>query len=440
MPVLSCPKCPTKLKVPDGVSGNTRCPKCGTVFPVVKPAFEVVDEPKKPAPKPATKTAPPLPPPPPSKPSPAFEVVSETKKKRVVDDDDDDEEEDRPRKKRRSREDDDDEDDDRPRSSKKRRRDDDDDDDRPRKKKGGKRKRYYDDDEDDDTWRPRGGGAGEFAKAKTGALLIGLSYWMNLAAYGLLALYVLIAWLLVAGASASSGSSSSRGGGRSGSSGEGSGEFLEMLVILPGLIGLCAWLVGLIGCSFAIAGPRKARGMAITATVFAAVHLLLVGVTFSNLQEGMGGIGRELPGVGKVAWIAVASLLPAVDTFLPTLFYQSKSIGSDYVIALLAGAAEVGRLIFGLLALKALAAAAKDYDASERSGYGMMIVIGVIGGVVVLTLLVAVLLAEGKFKSLNTYLNLGLGTVFLMYLAYALMMLSPAIAAFGTKDACARRA
>lgn len=450
MPVLSCPKCPTKLKVPDGVSGNTRCPKCGTVFPVTQPAFEVVDEPKKPAPKPATKTAPPLPPLPSAKPEPKFEVVDEPKKKRVVadEDDDDEEEEERSRKKKR-RDDDEDDEDDRPKSRKKRRDEDEDDeddeDDRPRKKKQkkgtGKKKRFYDDDDADsyDNWRR--GSSPEFAKAKTGALLIGLAYWMNLAAYGMLALFTLIAWLVVAGASSES-SSPSRGSSRgsSGGGGEGSGEFLDILVILPGLIGLCSWLVGLIGCSFAIAGPRKARGMAITATVFAAVHLLLVGVTFSNLQDGLGEFGRIAPGAGKVAWIAVASLLPAVDTFLPVLFYQSKSIGSDYVIALLAGIAEGGRLIFGLLALKALASAAKDFDASERSGYGMMIVIGVLGGVVVLTLLVAVLLREGNFKSLNTYLNLGLGTVFLMYLAYALMMLSPAMAAFATKDACARKA
>jgi len=56
VPVIACPKCPTQLKVPDGVSGNTRCPKCGTIFPVVKPAFEVVEEPPRPAPRPAPKS------------------------------------------------------------------------------------------------------------------------------------------------------------------------------------------------------------------------------------------------------------------------------------------------------------------------------------------------------------------------------------------------
>ena len=130
-----------------------------------------------------------------------------------------------------------------------------------------------------------------------------------------------------------------------------------------------------------------------------------------------------------MAWIVVASTLPALDGFLPMLFYQSKAIGSDYVISLLAGACEAARLIFMLLALKALAAAARDYDASERSGYGVMIVTGIMGGVALITLLVAIILQEGKFKSVNTYANIALLTVFLMYLAYTLMMLSPAFAA-----------
>jgi hypothetical protein len=424
------------------VSGNTRCPKCGTIFPVAPPAFEVVppaprSAPAKPAPKPAPK---PLPPPPAAKPEPQFEVVGEPKKRvtKAADDDEDD----RPRTKRRVDDDDEDEEDedDRPRAKKRRRdEDDDDEDDRPRKKKGtGKKKRFQDDDEYDD-WRPQRRGDSPFAKAKTGATLIGVSYWLNLAAYGLLCLFVLIAWLAVVGESSGSGSSRGGGGRSSSGSGDGGSSFVEFLVILPGLIGLSAWIVGLIGCSFAIAGPGKSRGMAITATVFSAVHLLLVGVAFSKLQDGL-SMGNMVPGAGKAAWVAVASLLPAVDLFLPMLFYQSKAIDGDYVIVLLAGVCEAGRLIFGLLALKALATAAKDYNASERSGYGMMIVIGVLGGVVLLALLVAVVLNEGKFKSINTVINLTLGTLFLMYLAYTLMMLAPAIAAFGTRDACARKA
>ena len=425
MPVLTCPKCATKLKVPDGVSGNTRCPKCGTVFPVVKPAFEVVEEQPAPRPGPKSSTSTPRTAP---QPKPAFEVVDEepAPKKPVVADEDDE-----PPRRTRSRDDDDE---DRPKARKKRRYDDDDDDDdddRPRKKK--KKKRYFEENDYGDDWQPRGGTGGEFGKGKTGALLIGISFWLNIAAYGLLALYALIVWVLATGSSSSSSSSSSRGG----SSG-GDGEFWDLIVVLPGLLGLGAWLVGIVGCSIAIAGPRKARGMAITATVFSGIHLILVGVTFSNLLDGL-GIARGVPGLGKVAWIAVASTLPAVDGFLPMLFYQSKAIGGDFVIAVLAGACEVARLIFALLALKALAAAARDYEVSEKSGYGVMIVSAVIGAIVLLWLFMAIILREGNFKSLSTVVNLGLGTVFFTYLGYAVMMLSPAIAAMATKDACDRR-
>ena len=53
MPVITCPKCPTQLKIPDGAKGNVRCPKCGAAFPAAAPpkaapsgGFEVVDDDK----------------------------------------------------------------------------------------------------------------------------------------------------------------------------------------------------------------------------------------------------------------------------------------------------------------------------------------------------------------------------------------------------------
>jgi hypothetical protein len=249
VPVVTCPKCPTKLKVPDGASGNTKCPKCGTVFPVTKPAapaFEVVDDAPA-APKPAPKTG--------ARPvmktvaqakadeEPDFEVVDEKPKKRVVADDDDDDD-DAPRKKKKR---DDDDDDDEPKARRKKKRDDDDDDDdedeKPRKKKKKKKKRS---DDDDDEWMPSSGNRGAFAKGKTGALLISISFWLNLGSYGLLALYALIAWVALNVESSPPSSSP-----RSGSSG--SGSFMEIIVILPGLVGLGKWIVGIVGLSFCIA-------------------------------------------------------------------------------------------------------------------------------------------------------------------------------------------
>ena len=69
----------------------------------------------------------------------------------------------------------------------------------------------------------------------------------------------------------------------------------------------------------------------------------------------------------------------------------------------------------------------------------LLTAVSIVGGVALVMLLMAVVLYEGKFKSLSTLMNLGLGTVFLMYLAYTFMMLGPALAAMQTKDACARR-
>jgi F0F1-type ATP synthase membrane subunit c/vacuolar-type H+-ATPase subunit K len=210
VPVVTCPKCPTKLRVADTATGNVKCPKCGTMFPVAqtppkpqpKPAFEVVDDapPKAPAP-PKSATSPRATPPAPAPAAPGGagnpfsfdEPESKPRKKKSVFDDagddepapardedeppprkkarveedekprarkssdggskwggtDDEEEDDRPRKKKRR--DDDDDEDDRPRSKKRRYADDDDDeDDRPRKKK-----RRDDDDDDDEDERPR---------------------------------------------------------------------------------------------------------------------------------------------------------------------------------------------------------------------------------------------------------------------------------------------
>src|SRR4051795_12650396 len=89
VPLVACPKCATTLKIPDGASGNVKCPKCGMIFPVAAkhaaaPAFEVVEEFPAPAPKPAAKPQPI---------EPDFEVVDEPKPKKKVlalDDDDDD--------------------------------------------------------------------------------------------------------------------------------------------------------------------------------------------------------------------------------------------------------------------------------------------------------------------------------------------------------------
>ena len=177
---------------------------------------------------------------------PDFEVVDEPKpkKKAIVADDDDD----------------------RPRS--KRRRDDDDEDDRPRKKK----RRDYDD-EDDADWKPASA-SGSFGAAKVGMMMVSISLWMYAATFALLALFLLISWL---GASIPSG-----------------------LMIITGLLGLANWIVALIGLGFCIAGPSKARGLAIAATAVAAVHIILAFVV-ANSEKSFN------PGTAMIGLASVSS-------------------------------------------------------------------------------------------------------------------------------------
>jgi hypothetical protein len=401
------------------------------VFPVGgKPAFEVVDAPAAPAPKPAARR---------KVETDDFEVLDDEPTGRAAADEGDDEP---PRKKRKRDEDDDDDlefeivvyDEDGNELSrsggKKKKRRDDDEDERPRKKKA-KKKRRYDDDEDD--WRPAPRGGGGFASARTGALLMGISFWLNLAAFGLLALFSLAAWLMLLAATGADTGLRVRGT-------RGDGSLSEVAVLLPGLVGLGAWIVGTVGCAFSIAGPARARGMAITATVFAGLHLVLTGVTFSNLHGGGGfGMARGI-GMGSPAWVVVASTLPVLDSLLPMLFYSSRAVtGGDYAVALLAAVCELLRLIFMLLALKKTAEAARDAYAAEKAHAGLMAVAAVAGGVAGFTLLMVVLLAEGGFRSFQTIGHLTILTVLVMYAAYTFMMLNPAAAALRTKDACEGR-
>ena len=181
MPLVACPKCATTLKIPDGASGNVKCPKCTNIFPVAaKPTaasgFEVLEggQAKPAAPKPAQRPEP-L--------EPDFEVVDEPKPKRKAAASADDDDDDRPRSKRRRDYDDDDDDDNRPRKKKKKRRD-------------------YDDDEDDDDWRPspsRGGGG--MGNAKVGTLLVSISFWFYFSLYALGTFLIFLLWVGVTFAS-----------------------------------------------------------------------------------------------------------------------------------------------------------------------------------------------------------------------------------------------
>jgi LSD1 subclass zinc finger protein len=444
MPVVTCTKCPTQLRVPEGATGNVKCPKCQNIFPVnPKPsaAFEVVDEaPAKPttaakpaAARPAAAAAAPVARPAPPPPAPAKKSEPEEdfnfdddapKKKRRSDDDDDDG---RDRKKRR-RDDDGDEDD---RSRSKRRRDDDDEDDRPRRKK--KSRRDYDDDDDEDDYRRPAGKGNGFGNAKTGVLLVNISLWLYFSVLAVISFCLFLAWV-----GAFDGSSSSRGprGGYDDDFGGGGGG--ETLVKLVGITGMANWVVGLVGLGFCIAGPARARGMAITATALAGAHLLFTGLTVNSLGGGL--IGRFSGGLGGGTWICWTSMLPFIDALLPAIIYSRGGFPSELLIAFLAGACELARLIFIMLMVKQLSVAAKDYDSAEKSQIGVLAATIIAGVSAALVLVVVVLLDAGITKSFTALANIMMVTLLLVYMGFTFMTLLPALSSGGARASLARRA
>lgn len=385
MALVACPKCATNLKVPDGSAAAVRCPKCKTVFkpPAPQPAFEVVDEsePKAPANKAASSEADESPTPPPKKRVVAQEDDGddEPTSRRSRDDEDDDDEDDRPRKKQR-RDDDD---------------DDDEEDDRPRKPKA--RRRVVSSDS----------GAEAFGRARTGAMLLGIAFWLYLGTLGLLTLFLILGW---AGA-----------------------RLPDWLLVVPGLAGLGNWLVAAVGLAFALAGPPQARGLALAATIAAGVHFTLVVICASESRTGdllWVGVGG---GPGSIDWRAFSGQLVEFDQLLTHLFYNSKQF-SYLVWGLVAGAAEVARFVLLMLTLKALADAAGDGAAGDRCRYGLAIGVIVTGAAVLVHLLLAVIFREGGFTNVRTLVNVAMGVGVLMYLAHALSMLMPAVAANETKN------
>lgn len=426
MPLVSCPKCTTNLRVPDGASGNIKCPKCARIFPVAAtpaPAFEVVEaEPAKPA---ARKAAP----------EPDFEIIDEPKpKKRAVVDDDDV--------------------DDRPRS--KRRRDEEDDDDRPRKKK---KRRDYDDEED---YRPAAKGS-SFGAAKVGMLMVSISLWLYVGTFALLALFLLIAWL---GAAVPSG-----------------------LMIVTGLLGLTNWILGLIGLGFCIAGPSQSRGLAIAATVLAVIHIVMAFVIANNEKTqnpGSMSIGmatassradrlksladkaknekdpaklreiekeaRELfEDVGELRsssksemrWPDLATLLPFSDILIANLAYESRNF-NDYVLGLLGGLIEIARAILIILLIGSIGRAARDRAVAEKSMMAMIaFAIGIVVSMVIWVIVAAIL--DGQKGSSGP--NAGKGAfhwfvvgALLVYLIHLGTLVFPALLGLEAKDAAARKA
>ncbi|HXD86378.1 MAG TPA: hypothetical protein VN641_07780 [Urbifossiella sp.] len=415
MAISACPSCGTNLKVPDGTVATVRCPKCQTVFQS-KPSVAGAAPPSRPvSPKPAP---------------PEFEVVNDEPRRQSSRRDCDDRDDDRPRRSRR----DDDDDDDRPRSRKRDRDDDRDDDRRPAKRK----KRRSDDFDDDDlrsgsVRRSGGGGAG-----RTGALILSIAFWCDVALYGFLTLLAIIFWA--------------------------SRDVPAALGLIVGPLRAFSWLLGLVGIGFCIAGPERARKLAIAAASLAGLHILLLLLGFFVIGVSIADLNPNRPPppppqfrqmqveperapftiqeVGAFGYVFAlgTSIVPA-EISLPVLIYGSKAGGgkvvSNLILFLLASACDIARLILSILMLRAMAESAKSFEASDKLRIGVGGVSIICGAAILVTTFVAILVVEGEMaKAARHLLSL---TALALMLCYCLMMVFPALGALQVAGAFKKR-
>ncbi|MFO0825135.1 MAG: hypothetical protein U0792_18780 [Gemmataceae bacterium] len=270
-------------------------------------------------------------------------------------------------------------------------------------------------------------------------MLLHISFWLYLVSVGLISFFIFLGWVGAFDSSSSSTSSRASSGSRGGynqydDSSSSSSNTAELLVKLPGIIGIGNWLVAGVGFGFCIAGPKQARGMAITAASLAGAHLFLAGISINNV----GGIVGAYSGGGASAglWIFWATTLPILDSFLPVVIMGgTRHIGSDYIFALLAAGCELARLIFAMLMVKRLAEAAKDYESAERAQFGVIGAGALTGATVILGVLLALLAKAEAIKGFNIII----GSILLVYVAFTAMTVMPLIATHGTRQSLARR-
>ena len=400
MPLVTCPKCPTTLRIPDGSLAAVRCPKCQTVFQPPapkKPAFEIINEsvpsppPAPPRPKPAGSgefelllnepLIGPLPlpkptvPPPPPKPEPVVWVDGESNPEGR-------DPRSNPRPRGRGR----DEDDRRPRGRGR-----DEDDSRSRPRNWDERDDDWDreDELDETAWRNRK--ASRLGLARVGLLLILISFACYLGSLGLHALFLFIAWL--------------------------GGVIPSGLIVVTGLFGLTNWAVGLIGIGLTIPGPTRSRGLAIAALAIALIHFVMgfvvasdtkAGAHTSQMIEFLSGYNREerlaqiqkdlarevaknpkstlakdlkeelasYSGGGEVTrsalrWGDLTTQIPILDNLINLLVYSSRGF-SNSLPGMFAGVAELARLILLTLLIGSLASVVRSRDAASKARFGMI--------------------------------------------------------------------
>jgi hypothetical protein len=395
MPVIACPKCQGKLKLPDNMEPRrVKCPNCAAVF--------MSNE----APQ-ATGAAPP----PPAKPKPAAGATESKAPRRGgpekdfdFDDDDrrprarrqpDDEDEDRPRRRRTE----DDEDEDRPRA--RRRRDDDEEDDRPRRRRSEddeeedrprarrrqeddegdyddedrprRRRRDEDDDYEEDPRRAKKRAAAQLSRAELAAFLNSIALWLAAGSAGVFGL----GWVITS---------------------LGAPEVMGAAALISGLLGLGALGTAAVGYGFAIAGPRKngAFGLAIATAAVTAVQLILI--IFVVIQSSDSS-PRGMRGSAYQTGFALGSTLAACTTLSPMLALLGMGLGmgggiggGSGLILILMILLEIARYLLFFLYMKAVAGMVKDRNAASSCKSWVIAYSCIAGAVFVLGLVMGLIL------------------------------------------------
>ena len=415
MPVILCPQCRGKLRLPENIEARrVKCPSCGNTF--LSSDAEVEGEaptPKKPTGTTSTTQ---------SKINSALHQARKEKPKEEVEDDfeviedeiprsrkkrDDNEENERPRSRRKDRDEDDeedrrdrknsrrrdedDEDDDRPRSRRREREDDDedrprsrrrereeDDEDRPRSR------RSRDDDEEDrnrkssrnrdrirDDYDDRKKGPSDWSWVKLGLLFNAIGSWCMGGALGLMCLGLILAWAGIGGA---------------------------FIPKMSGILAIGYLVVSGLGYGFCIPGPNKngSLGLCIASLSIAGIHLLIAIIIISDGGSGgrSGRFSGDITGLG-----GVSTAIPMLGTVIYGLFRAGEFLALPFLMA----GIEISKLIVFALFLKATSITSKDREGQSLSGGFVIFWSSITGGIVALGIIVILIVeVSGSLRLFST--------------------------------------
>lgn len=389
--LLTCPTCRSGLEVPDGTTAQVRCPTCRTVFGPAEGA-----------------AAPPPPPPRPAAPAP--------KPARPRADEDDD----RPRRRPRARDDEDD--DARPRRKRKPAEvsevgpyDEPGDEELERRRAEERRKRRRQLDEESKlTPEERRRQRAQFTRGMWGCKLLHAGFCLYA-----ISLFIVLAFFVM---------------------GILFGPVMG-LVVVAGFLGLLNWVLSAVGVGLCISSrPSTGHyGYGVAAAAGVLVHaVLMIAAVVRATGETVSAGGGETIESEYLAWANVPSQLHILTFYLAQFIYPDEGVirHGAFTPGLIAGVAELIRLMLVMMLVSCLARAAGDEELSFRCTRAAGIGTFGPGGLAAAVLaMVAFLIETGGFdttvgKILMYVLVLGI------YAILAGMLVPSVVACQETADAC----